>query len=292
MTKVPRSAAARAGSLLVPGLLGLGLAAPLRAQTPISTAVNPTVTFATPGDHVVTLTVCNAAGCTTATQTVHVLDPRPAITSALVAAPRVEVGQLVRFAGAGTGQPALAFDWQVSLGGAQVADLPGGTTYWDTTGMAPGLYTVALHLQNPAGAVDSLPFPLVVTASAPEDFYTVTPCRVLDTRAGSPLLAGAAPRSIDVAGAACGIPAAARAIAANLTVVAPTGAGHATLFPGNYPQPGTSNINFGPGTTRANFAVLPLATDGTGTLAATTAIANGGSVHLILDVTGYFLAAP
>jgi hypothetical protein len=38
--------------------------------------------------------------------------------------------------------------------------------------------------------------------------------------------------------------------------------------------------------------VLALATDGSGTLAARATLQNGGTVHLVLDVVGYFLAAP
>ena len=77
---------------------------------------------------------------------------------------------------------------------------------------------------------------------------------------------------------------------ANVTAVAPSGAGHVTVFPGNYPAPATSSINFNAGTTRANHAILQLATDGTGTLAATANLAGGGNVHLVVDVTGYFAA--
>jgi hypothetical protein len=47
-----------------------------------------------------------------------------------------------------------------------------------------------------------------------------------------------------------------------------------------------STINFNTGQTRANNAIVLLATDGTGGLAATNG--SNGTVHLILDVAGYF----
>jgi hypothetical protein len=120
------------------------------------------------------------------------------------------------------------------------------------------------------------------------DFYTVTPCRVFDSRSTGEPLSSAATRTIAVAAAGCGIPASARAIAANVTIVGPTGPGFVTLYAGNYPQPATSNVNFKPGAIRANLAILQLATDGTGTIVATAAVADGGTVDLVVDVSGYF----
>src|SRR5206468_3279301 len=56
------------------------------------------------------------------------------------------------------------------------------------------------------------------------DFFTVFPCRAFDTRSGSPMTSGTV-RTFALAGA-CGIPATARAVAANLTVVQPGSQGH------------------------------------------------------------------
>lgn len=121
---------------------------------------------------------------------------------------------------------------------------------------------------------------------APAFFYTVAPCRVFDTRASSPLASGVS-RVFAVAGT-CGIPATARAIVANVTSVVPAGNGYMTLYPGNLPAPTTSTINFRAGQVRANNAILGLATDGSGSIRAVPAVAGGGQVHLILDVSGYF----
>jgi hypothetical protein len=43
---------------------------------------------------------------------------------------------------------------------------------------------------------------------------------------------------------------------------------------------------------RANFAVVPLATDGSGNLSVNAFVANNGRVHLIVDVAGYFQNPP
>jgi hypothetical protein len=118
-----------------------------------------------------------------------------------------------------------------------------------------------------------------------ESFFTLLPCRVLDTRTGSPLSSQVA-RTVPVAGL-CGVPASAKAVAVNLTVVLPTGDGHLTLWPGGA-KPAVSAINFRAGWVRANNAVLPLASDASGTLLAEPFLANGGTVHLLIDVVGYF----
>jgi hypothetical protein len=120
-------------------------------------------------------------------------------------------------------------------------------------------------------------------------FYTLAPCRLLDTRraagpTGGPALAGRGTRTVAIAGG-CGIPPGARAVAANVTVV-PAGGGFLSLFPGNAFPLGTSSVNFVAGLVRANNAILQLATDGTGTLGVHNASA--GANHVIVDVYGYF----
>jgi hypothetical protein len=50
----------------------------------------------------------------------------------------------------------------------------------------------------------------------------------------------------------------------------------------------TMPTNFAAGQTRANNAVLSLPGDGAGTLNVDPFVLGGGSVHLIVDVVGYF----
>ena len=84
----------------------------------------------------------------------------------------------------------------------------------------------------------------------------------------------------------CGLPAAAKAVSVNLTVVQPTSPGYLTLYPADGVAPLASNVNFSPGQVRANNAVLVLAFDGSTRLT----VFNGstGTTHFILDVNGYF----
>ena len=121
------------------------------------------------------------------------------------------------------------------------------------------------------------------------DFYTLAPCRLLDTRQpeDGPVLTSGTPVIFEVDGG-CGIPATARALALNITVFDPTGQGNLSLGPGDAAPSGTSSINFLPGVNRANNAIVPLSLDGSASVAVRPLVAGGGTVHVILDVVGYF----
>jgi hypothetical protein len=120
-------------------------------------------------------------------------------------------------------------------------------------------------------------------------FFTLPPCRLLDTRqpGQGPALASGGRLVLAIHGA-CGVPASARAISVNVTVTQGTAAGHLTLYPGDIGIPATSTLNFSAGQTRANNAVLPLSLAGDGTLAITSFVLGSGSVHAVLDVSGWF----
>lgn len=267
------------------GVLLLGSTALTQAQT-TSSQQNPVHTFSTHGTHQVTLTTCNWAGCSTVTRTVTVLDPMPSIDSAVVAAATAEVGQLVPLSAAGKGKPPLTYTWRLLQGATLVRQVSGALAWLDTAGLAPGAYTVLLRLSNSSGMVESSPAPLTLLPPAGTDFYTVIPCRMLDTRIGPPLQSGTV-RVVSLDGA-CGVPANARALAVNLTAISGTGLGTLVLFPGNYPIPGTSTVNFGPGAVVANNAVTALSTDGAGRLAILPMVQDNGTVHAAIDVFGYF----
>jgi hypothetical protein len=116
-------------------------------------------------------------------------------------------------------------------------------------------------------------------------FHTLAPCRLVDTRlAPSPPLTGGRPRLLGAI-PACGLPGTARALALNVTVTNATAAGHVAVATAPWPA-STSTLNFRPGQTRANSAVVAL--DARGSLAATATLEAPGTVDLILDVSGYF----
>lgn len=166
--------------------------------------------------------------------------------------------------------------------------------YVDLGQIPPGQTTRRLLVQS--DDPDESPYPGGVNLMIPGidaeglSFYTMTPCRVVDTRNGSPL-ASQVTRGFPIAipgMSPCDIPATAKAVSFNVTVSGATGLGHVTLWPGDLSQPTASVLNFSAGVTRANNAILLLETAGGGDLSAQAFVAGGGTVHLILDVNGYF----
>jgi hypothetical protein len=162
------------------------------------------------------------------------------------------------------------------------------------SGLAPGTYYFfidsAYPVEDPAGE-GHYSLSVTGTLGTPNNasFYTLTPCRVLDTReaSGSPALIAGATRVFTVVGQGagqCQVPPTAKAVSVNVTVTQPTSPGYLTLFPGGTP-PLASTINFFPGQTRANNAIVPLGANGT--ISVLDGQASGGT-HFILDVNGYF----
>jgi hypothetical protein len=125
---------------------------------------------------------------------------------------------------------------------------------------------------------------------SPLDFYTLAPCRLIDTRGpagplGGPALPAGGSRTFTVAGA-CGIPAGAQSLSVNLTVVTSSSAGYLQVYPGGSPAPATSMINFAAGATLANNGLVTLALDGSGTI--TVKSGAGAPVDFVVDVSGYY----
>lgn len=82
------------------------------------------------------------------------------------------------------------------------------------------------------------------------------------------------------------MPADAKAVAANVTVVSLAQAGHLGVYPGDSFALGTWVVSFRPGRTLASFTIATLATNGAGTVLVHNQ--SSGTVHVVIDVTGYF----
>ena len=120
------------------------------------------------------------------------------------------------------------------------------------------------------------------------NFFTVTPCRLVDTRQpagpfGGPALTCGADRTFVVAGA-CGVPAGAKAISVNATVTTTSGSGNLRLFAAGAPAPTVSALNWSAGQTRGNNGIVRLSASGH----FSARCAPSGTTHFILDVNGYF----
>lgn len=118
----------------------------------------------------------------------------------------------------------------------------------------------------------------------PSDFFTVEPCRIVDTRMGEPL-PPLGPQAFVLTGS-CGVPAEAKAVAVNVTALQPPSAGFLRVWPADVEVTDTGLVYFAAGLNRANNAILPLPMDGSGVVYVQAV--TDDPMNLILDVTGYF----
>lgn len=121
---------------------------------------------------------------------------------------------------------------------------------------------------------------------SPTSLYTMTPCRIVDTRSangllGGPSLAAGATRSFTLTNT-CALPGTASAVSVNATIADATRTGSVIVYPGNGAAPGTNTVSFKPGVNRANNVLVGL----TGGVLSVTNTSTG-TVNLILDVNGY-----
>jgi hypothetical protein len=121
-------------------------------------------------------------------------------------------------------------------------------------------------------------------------FVSLTPTRILDTRASASLVADAT-MQLTVTGRA-GVPlSGVDAVLVNLTVTDTGADGYLTTWPTGEARPNTSSLNFAAGQTVANLVVAKIGANGA------ISIWNSGDavwrqpVHVIVDVVGYFPAA-
>jgi hypothetical protein len=170
----------------------------------------------------------------------------------------------------------------------------------------------ALKAALAAGGQQDLPLDLQPEVRS--SVYTVSPCRLVDTRNADPRLSkfsgdGIAPgetvsfyvTGFNIAGQGgvsdCGVPPNATGIFANVTAIRPRGSGasgYLTLYPYGEDRPNISTINYTADiTSRANGVLLPLCNSAAATCDYDLNIYNhiGLAVHLVIDVAGY-LAVP
>jgi len=118
-------------------------------------------------------------------------------------------------------------------------------------------------------------------------FYTLPPCRIVDTRGGQDQgeLQAGVERDYTIAGQ-CGIPSDAAAYSFNVTVLpAAGGLDYLTVWPKGESRPTVSTLNDTTGTAVANAAIVPA-----GSEHATAFYAHSNATNLLLDVDGYFAA--
>jgi len=118
-------------------------------------------------------------------------------------------------------------------------------------------------------------------------FFSLTPCRVVDTRTpngplGGPYLHANSPRDFPVVNSTCNIPLSAHAYSMNFTAVPHGSLGYLTTWPAGQSQPYVSTLNAPTGVATANAAIVPAGTGGD-----IDVFASDDS-DLVIDINGYF----
>lgn len=167
MTFNPRLRTARVAAALC-AVVGAFLLAAGDVHGQTSTQKNPTATFSTPGAKQVTLQACNAAGCTSVTKTVVVLDPVPKVTSASIPL-LVGMSQAVPLSATATGRPPLTYEWTFSNGNDTVVS--GNPSTWNAPSSA-GIFLASLKVTNADGFAVTVPVTVTVV---PSTFTDVPP---------------------------------------------------------------------------------------------------------------------
>jgi hypothetical protein len=123
-------------------------------------------------------------------------------------------------------------------------------------------------------------------------FFSLAPCRVVDTRSvggsglsgafGPPSLGGGATRDFPMLSSSCGIPLVAEAYSLNITVVPPGPLGFITAWPAGQPLPLAATVNAPTGQVTGSAAIVPAGTNGGIDVFAS------GPTNLVIDINGYF----
>ena len=122
-------------------------------------------------------------------------------------------------------------------------------------------------------------------------FYSLSPCRVVDTRGtagvsiGGPYLSAGLGRTIPIRSSSCAIPTSAQAYSLNFTAIPHTWLGYLTTWPTGQGRPTVSTLNAASGTVTANAAIVPAGSGGSIDVYATN------DADLLVDVNGYFAPA-
>jgi len=154
---------------------------------------------------------------------------------------------------------------------------------------------LALHgwaQQAPARGLQTNAGAAAASVAKPLTFISITPCRLMDTRAaegmtgafGPPALVAQTARTIPIPSSRCGVPAAA-AYSMNIVVIPPANGtlGWLTAWRDDTVWPGTVVLNDVQGGIVDNLAIVPAGADGGIQVLATDA------TDLIIDIYGYFV---
>jgi hypothetical protein len=166
-------------------------------------------------------------------------------------------------------------------------------SHWvDTRTLPDGPITLTARATDADGATATADRSFVVDNSSPTaaTYRPLAPVRILDTRSGVGAPVAAVPAggsvTLQVTGNG-GVPVSGVGAAVlNVTVTQAAAGGYVTVYPAGGSRPSVSNLNFVAGQTIANLSAVKTGTGG----AVTLYNGSSGTVHLIADIAGYFIA--
>jgi hypothetical protein len=150
-----------------------------------------------------------------------------------------------------------------------------------------GNNAVSVYVSNTTNVILDINGYFAAPDSQTYQFYTLTPCRLVDTRNnqdGGSLQAGV--KRDYLIPPNCDVPTSAVAYSFNVTVVPSYGAlDYLTVWPQGETQPLVSTLNDYTGTVVANAAIVPAGSNNT-----TAFYAHNNKTDLLVDIDGYFAA--
>jgi PKD repeat protein len=250
--------------------------------------VYTTHTYTEGGSYAVRLTLTDDYGLmASASQTISVVGRPPAASFTFFC---LMLGCSFDGSGSAPGsQPIANYAWQFGDGGTASGTAATSSHSYAAT----GAYTVTLTVTDTSG-LTATASQLVQVSAAPltanENYFSLPPCRLLDTRnSGGPL--GDGQSLVGTATGLCGVPATAKALSVVVTALSPTNSGWIGFFPGDQtwvPSPTHYTIRFAPATSpRSNDEILRVAANGTVGIGVSFG-GTAGQVQVLVDVDGYF----
>ena len=138
---------------------------------------------------------------------------------------------------------------------------------------------ISVHVTNASDVVLDIDGYFAPPGTGGLSLYTVTPCRVIDTRSGAGAFTGVL--KVNVGGSTCAPPSTAQAYVFNATAVPDGGLNYLTLWPDGQTQPVVSTLSAADGAIMSNMAIVPTTDESVDAY-------SSNSTNLILDLSGYF----
>lgn len=236
------------------------------------------------GSYIVTVT---AGGCTSAPSAGTTVTVNPIPSTPVITAPSTVVAGSPNHTASVPSNLGSTYAWSISNG--TITNGQGSAQITFTAGSS-GTLTLSVVETSANGCVSQSGSANVTVGTAgTTQFHTLTPCRVLDTRNptgpyGGPAIAALSSRTFVAAGQ-CGIPSGAIALSINITVTQGAAGGNVLIYRTGIVSPNVSIIAYRAAQTRANNGILALGAGGD------FVVESGqptGTVHVIVDVNGYF----